>query len=263
MESVLAGFLKNRQDMSKSDKIYISKLASLKDFAFGPEVVRVFPDMVRRSVPGYDTLVFMIGCIAKSMVQPNSHIYDLGCSLGHSTLMMHSQIDCLGIHYICVDNSEDMLRACQKNFEHQIPQASYTLLNDDIQSVPISNASIVVMNLTLQFIDPASRHHLVQRIHDGMLAGGILVLSEKVILDNPEQNQLMNQLHDEFKRAHGYSDLEIDQKRVALERIMKIDTVECHRTRLFNAGFEFVQQWFQGLNFVSFLAIKSDDSTRC
>ena len=249
--------------MSKSDQIYLSKIASLKDFAFGPEVVQVFPDMVRRSVPGYETLVFMIGCIAKLKAQPNSYIYDLGCSFGQSTLMMHSQIDFEGIHYICVDNSKDMLGACQENFDRQIPHANYTLINDDIQSVPITNASIVVMNLTMQFVDPIGRNQLIQKIHDSMLTGGVLVLSEKVILDDSDQNQAMIQLHDEFKRANGYSNLEICQKRTALEKVMKIDSVECHRARLLNAGFESVQQWFQGLNFVSFLATKSAENSRC
>ncbi|MYB33763.1 MAG: hypothetical protein F4X92_01245 [Gammaproteobacteria bacterium] len=117
------------------------------------------------------------------------------------------------------------------------------------------------MNLTLQFVNPAERNQLVQKIHDGLLSSGVLVLSEKVILSNPDQNEVMNLLHDEFKRAHGYSKLEISQKRTALEQVMKIDTLERHRKRLLNAGFESVHQWFQGLNFVSFLAIKSD-STR-
>lgn len=244
--------------MNESDEIYASKLALLKDFAFGPEVARVFPDMVRRSVPGYEVLVFMIGCIAGIWAKPNSNVYDLGCSLGQSALMMHSRIDCTGVHYVCVDNSQDMLNGCQKHLESRIPQTGYTLINDNVQSVPVSNASIVVMNLTLQFVDPAGRNQLIQKIHDGLLAGGVLILSEKVVLDDSDQNGVMNLLHDEFKRSHGYSKLEISQKRTALERVMQIDTVECHRKRLLNAGFESVHQWFQGLNFVSFLAIKAD-----
>ncbi|MYB34084.1 MAG: methyltransferase domain-containing protein, partial [Gammaproteobacteria bacterium] len=130
--------------MNKSDEIYASKRASLKDFAFGPEVVRVFPDMVRRSVPGYETLVFMIGCIAGMRAKPNSNVYDLGCSLGQSTLMMHSRIDCPGVHYVCVDNSQDMLKGCQENLDSHISQNAYTLIDDDIQSVPINDASVVV-----------------------------------------------------------------------------------------------------------------------
>ena len=175
--------------------------------------------------------------------------------------MMHSRIDCPGVHYVCVDNSRDMLNGCQKNLDSQISETGYTLINDDVQSVSINNASVVVMNLTLQFVNPAERDRLIQKIHDGLLSAGVLVLSEKVILGNPDQNEVMNLLHDEFKRAHGYSKLEISQKRTALERVMKIDTVECHRERLLNAGFESVHQWFQGLNFVSFLAIKSDNDS--
>lgn len=243
--------------MSEPDEIYSTKHSLLKDFAFGGDVARVFPDMVRRSVPGYETVVFMTGCFARLWAKQNSNIYDLGCSLGQSTLMMHSQVDCPGIHYFCVDNSSDMLQGCAQNLKGRLPETIYTLLNNDVETVEISNASVVALNFTLQFIDPKKRKAVIRRIHDGLLDGGMLIVSEKVIMDDLEQDQSMKMLHDEFKRAHGYSNLEISQKRAALERVMQLDTVQGHRERLVQAGFGCVHQWFQGLNFVSSVALKS------
>lgn len=241
---------------TESDEIYSTKRNPLKDFAFGPEVVQVFPDMVRRSVPGYEFVALMIGCIARLKAKPRSHVYDLGCSLGQSTLMMFSQIDCQDIHYFCVDNSQDMLNGCEQHLKGKIPASNYTLLNNHVESVRIEKASVVVMNYTLQFVAPVHRQEIIHKIYGGMLEGGALVLSEKVVLDEQDHDCLMNTLHDEFKRAHGYSNLAISQKRIALERVMKLDAVEVHRARLCKAGFDLVCQWFQGLNFVSFLAVK-------
>ena len=246
--------------MSESDDIYAKKRSPLGDFSFDADVARVFPDMIRRSVPGYETIVFLIGCIAGMHAREGSNVYDLGCSLGASTLSMHSRIDCPGVHYFCVDNSVDMLKGCTEVFGRQIPESDYTLVHENVESVEITNASVVVMNFTLQFVDSPERDALVRRIHDGMLDGGVLILSEKVRPDDAVQERFMMSFHDAFKLANGYSGLEISQKRTALERVMKLDSPERHRRRLVDTGFDPVHQWFQGLNFRSFVAIRADTS---
>ncbi len=61
--------------------------------------------------------------------------------------------------------------------------------------------------------------------------------------------------HD-FKRANGYSELEISQKRTALENVLVPDTLEAHHARLARAGFPRSLTWFQYLNFASLIAFK-------
>ena len=127
------------------------------------------------------------------------------------------------------------------------------LICADIRDVKIQQASLVVMNFTLQFIAPEHRQALLDRIYQGLKPGGVLLVSEKVGFDAAEQ-EWMSELHHAFKKANGYSELEISQKRTALERVLRPDTPATHRRRLHQAGFADCVQWFQCLNFVSFVA---------
>ena len=126
----------------------------------------------------------------------------------------------------------------------------------DIRDVEIENASFAVLNFTLQFISPTERADLLRRVCDGMHAGGALVLSEKIHFEDAAQQALMTELHHDFKRAHGYSELEIAQKRTALENTLVTETMESHQQRLQEVGFSNVSLWFQCFNFVSILAVK-------
>ena len=132
-----------------------------------------------------------------------------------------------------------------------------TILHEsDIRAVPVENASLVVLNLTLQFLAPAERLPLLQSIFDGMQPGGALLLSEKICFDDPGEQQLMTNLHLEFKRAHGYSELEIAQKRTALEETLIPETISVHIERLKTCGFRTASAWFQCFNFASIIAIR-------
>ena len=130
------------------------------------------------------------------------------------------------------------------------------VIEEDILTTEIANASVVVLNFTLQFITPEDRSVLLERIADGMRPGGVLILSEKVVFDDEHLDKLLSDMHHEFKRAHGYSDLEISQKRSALENVLIPETIATHRERLARVGFASVDVWFQCFNFMSMLAVK-------
>ena len=89
-----------------------------------------------------------------------------------------------------------------------------------------------------------------------MRSGGALVLSEKVRFDDGKEQLLQTEWHHDFKRAQGYTDLEISQKRDALEHVMKPESLDQHRERLQQAGFREVYRWYQGFNFVSMVAFR-------
>ena len=226
------------------------------DFAFDETVARVFPDMIRRSVPGYETIIALTGLLAEQYAQPNSQCYDLGCSLGAATLAMRSRIQQPDCRIIAVDNAEAMTRRCQQHVREAGEGIETDVICADIQDVAIHNASVVVLNFTLQFIQPAARLGLLQDIYKGMHPGGVLLLSEKIVFANAAEQQRMEALHVAFKKANGYSDLEISQKRSALENVLIPDTLELHQERLHSAGFSSVDVWFRCMNFVSLLVIK-------
>ncbi|MFT5577829.1 MAG: tRNA (cmo5U34)-methyltransferase [Paraglaciecola psychrophila] len=244
--------------MSTRDNLYNKPFASIADFAFDQSVVEVFPDMIERSVPGYSTIIAMTGVIASRYAQPGSHYYDLGSSLGASTLSMCRQLKPEHGKIIAVDNSEAMLQRAREIIDaSQRPQSiSVELQLADIRAVAIENAAVVVLNFTLQFIPPTDREAFLQTIYRGMRPGAVLLLSEKILFEDTQLQQLNTDLHHEFKRANGYSDLEISQKRSAIENILIPETLNTHQRRLQAIGFSSSDVWFQCFNFASMVAIK-------
>ena len=241
----------------KTDALYAAPLQNIIDFQFDERVVAVFPDMIQRSVPGYGMIIANIGILAARFAQAGSHCYDLGCSLGAASLAMRQRINTPDCDIIAVDNSPAMIERARELLALDTkPSIPVTMICNDLLDVTIENASVVVINFTLQFIPPAQRLALMQRIYAGLNPGGILIISEKIAFSQTGQQNLHIELHHDFKRANGYSDLEISQKRSALENVMIPETLTVHKKRLIAAGFSSSELWFQCFNFISLVAIK-------
>jgi len=243
-------------DKPKLDDLFASPLGNVPRFAFDEAVVDVFPDMIQRSVPGYQTIINLCGELAARYVQPDSNCYDLGCSLGASSLAIAQQVKQPGVKIVAVDNSAAMLSRCESVLEKQHATATIELVEADICDIEISNASLVVMNFTLQFIAIEKRQALLEKIYAGLNPGGCLVISEKLLFEPESLNQLLSELHHQFKSAQGYSDLEISQKRDSLENFLLPETLETHINRIKACGFNSASPWFQCFNFASLVAIK-------
>lgn len=239
------------------DQIYAQPLSAIADFRFDDTVARVFPDMINRSVPGYSSLINLLGVLANRYAQNDSDIYDLGCSLGAASLSMRHHLHNSGCHIIAVDNSEAMIERARSLMQVDQSDTPVELICADIRDVRIEDASVVVLNFTLQFLQPEERQSIIRAIYQGLKPGGVLILSEKIRLQDPAQDERLIELHHEFKKANGYSDLEISQKRTALEKVLIPETVEQHSKRMYEAGFASVDVWYQCFNFVSMLACKS------
>jgi len=241
---------------SPRDEIFATPQEMIVDFAFDERVATVFPDMIRRSVPGYGEVIALLGLFAEQYAQEGSTLYDLGCSLGAATLSLRRRIKAANCRIIAVDNSAAMVERCRDNIAHDLATTPVEVQCADIREVTIENASVVVLNFTLQFLPSGERLALLKKIHGGMLPGGVLLLSEKLRFGEEATQQFQEQLHLAFKRANGYSELEISQKRAALEEVLVPDTLEQHRARLCEAGFSRVEPWFQAFNFASLAALK-------
>lgn len=238
------------------DRLYAQPREHISAFCFDEHVVRVFDDMIARSVPGYGLLLEMIGVITREYAKPDTTLYDLGCSLGASTLAMRHNAPA-GSRIIAVDNAPAMIEQAQRNLDTDSASLPVTLLHSDLQTVTFeSPVSLATFNLTLQFIPAGQRLGLLTRIAHAMLPGGALILSEKIQAPHHEDDRVLIDLHHGFKRAQGYSDLEIAQKRNALDNVLIPDTLDTHVKRLHQAGFTHVVPWFQCFNFVSLLAIR-------
>lgn len=240
---------------TERDQIYTHGAAAPGSFQFDTAVARVFPDMIRRSVPGYTTIIPMIGVLTSRFAQPGSNLYDLGCSLGAATLAMRHGVTQPGCRIIAVDNSAAMIERCEHHIQLDDSPVPVSLHCQDLLDTVIEDASLVTLNFTLQFVPPAERDALLRRIRQGLRPGGALILSEKIRFENDHEQQWQSMLHHDFKRAHGYSDLEISQKRTALEQVLVPETLAEHRKRLNAAGFEDLLVWYQCFNFISLVGI--------
>jgi tRNA (cmo5U34)-methyltransferase len=236
------------------DQLYATFNPQLAAFRFDEQVVEVFDDMIERSVPGYRTILAMLTPLAARYATAQSHIYDLGCSLGASSAALLQGIKTPSCKLIAADNSTAMIERCGERLSSLDTDAAVEIVCADIQDLPIEKASMVVLNFTLQFIKPSARTELLSSIVRGMKPGGVLVLSEKIAFEDAYMQKRMQELHEDFKRLNGYSEMEISQKRTALEDVLIPETLETHQRRLHEAGFKQVETWFQSLNFCSMLA---------
>ena len=225
-------------------------------FAFDDQVASVFDDMINRSVPGYSTIVSMIGVLAERYCGAGSRIYDLGASLGGASFAVAHQLPHDDFQVVAIDNSEAMTARLQERIAATRFSEQIQCRHEDLRESEISDASMVILNFTLQFIDPAARAELMQKIYDGMRPGGLLVISEKIQFPDPQLNELFIDLYHRFKETQGYSKLEIAQKRAALENVLIPETLDAHRQRLTTAGFHSFDAWFQCFNFASMVAFK-------
>ncbi|MCT8566449.1 carboxy-S-adenosyl-L-methionine synthase CmoA [Glaesserella parasuis] len=241
--------------MSK-DTLFSAPIEKLGDFTFDESVAEVFPDMIQRSVPGYSNIITAIGMLASRCVTDQSNVYDLGCSRGAGILSIRRNVEKAGVRIIGVDNSEPMVERCRRHLEAYHSDIPVEILCDDIRHVEIKNASMVVLNFTLQFLPREDRLALLRKIYQGLNPNGVLVLSEKFTFEDNTINELLIDLHHTFKRANGYSELEVSQKRTALENVMRTDSIDTHKARLKEAGFSQVDLWFQCFNFGSMITIK-------
>jgi tRNA (cmo5U34)-methyltransferase len=186
-------------------------------------------------------------------------LYDLGCSLGAVSQALRRHVQTSGCRVIAVDNSQAMVERCDEYLHAQDSMFQELLLAEvlhaDILELRLQPCSVVALNFTLQFIPLQQRLQLLSRIRHSLVPGGALILSEKLCFTDAAEQQLLTDLHIDFKRANGYSELEIAQKRSALENVMLPDSLEQHRERLLAAGFSRVIPWFQCLNFASLIAL--------
>jgi tRNA (cmo5U34)-methyltransferase len=238
------------------DEVFKEPQGDIADFAFGEKVASVFDDMLDRSVPFYSEVQRMIGEMAADFAVPGTNFYDLGCSTGTTMLMLDRQVP-KDVRFIGVDNSEEMLKRCRaKLAEHGFNRPHELLCADLNQGVRIENASMVAMVLTLQFIRPLYRDRLIGTILQGLNENGCLILVEKVLGEDSLINRLFIKYYYDLKKSHGYSELEIAQKREALENVLVPYKLLENREMLTRAGFRYCDVFFKWYNFAALVAVK-------
>lgn len=238
------------------DQIFASKQRVIKDFNFGQKTAVVFDDMLIRSVPFYREMQRMIGEIASDFAVDGTNVYDLGCSTGTTFLALDAVVP-KGVRFVGVDSSPEMLNRAREKFkEHKLAHRVKLVCADLNQTVTVTNASLVIMNLTLQFVRPLKRQRLIRSIANGMNKDGALVLIEKVLSRHSMLNRFFIKYYYAFKERNGYSKLEISQKREALENVLIPYRIEENAELLLANGFSECDVFFKWYNFSGLIAIK-------
>ena len=243
---------------SHHDQIYSQPLSELEKFRFDERVASVFANMIARSVPGYRQILSLLPTLVRTRqthTTPPKHYYDLGCSLGAGLVAMAQGAQGQQ-RFIGIDNSTAMLAQARLIIEDLKLPNHIQLLEGDITQSELNNAAMVLLNFTLQFIPLAQRDDLIDKIYQALEVGGALVLSEKLRMNDPQTDAILIDIHHQYKADQGYSELEISQKRDAIENVLIPETLSAHTQRLKRAGFSHITPWIQNLQFVSILAIK-------
>jgi tRNA (cmo5U34)-methyltransferase len=238
------------------DEVFKETLAKPSDFKFSSKVAGVFDDMVVRSVPYYIEMQRMMGEIAADHFQEGTNVYDLGCSTGTTLICMNESIPA-NIRFVGIDDSQDMLNKCREKLVEAEFVRPYELQIADLNAdVNIQNASVVVLCLTLQFVRPINRERLLKKIFDGMVSGGALIVIEKILAEDSAFNRDFIKYYYDMKRRNHYSEMEISQKREALENVLIPYKLSENITLLRNAGFTHCEVFFKWYNFAGLIAKK-------
>jgi tRNA (cmo5U34)-methyltransferase len=238
------------------DTLFSEQRGEVRDFDFGKDTAVVFDDMLNRSVPYYSEMQRMIGEISADYAVDGTQVYDLGCS----TCAAFFELDRVlpkNIKFVGVDFSNEMLDQAREKIAGQNFKRDHELicadLNDEIE---IKNASVVIMNLTLQFIRPVRRHLVMNNIVRGMVPGGCLLVVEKVLSKDSKINRSFIKYYYDFKQRNGYSEMEIAQKREALENVLIPYRLEENYELFLSSGFSFCDVFFKWYNFCGIIAVK-------
>ncbi|HCC55179.1 MAG TPA: carboxy-S-adenosyl-L-methionine synthase CmoA [Desulfobulbaceae bacterium] len=239
------------------DKIFATSHGTVTDFSFDAQTVSVFDDMLVRSVPFYLEVQRMISELTRDFAVPGTNVYDLGCSTG-TTLIQLDPILPVGVRLVGCDYSAEMLKKAEEKLKAQGMRHDYHLECMDLNhEVRVENASVVIMNLTLQFVRPLNRERLIQSIAKGVNENGCLILIEKVLSRDSLLNRFFIKYYYDFKEASGYSKLEISQKREALENVLIPYRVQENEDLILKNGFTDCEVFFKWYNFCGYIARKA------
>ena len=241
--------------MDKKDRIYAGS-ADITPFEFNETVASVFDDMISRSVPHYREVVTQQAKLAAKFYSSGTQIYDLGCSNGNFALTLMQQMNGRPFSMTAVDNSSSMIDLFKKRISGFDSHSGITPVLSDIRGISMDNASVIVANLTLQFIPCEERNGLVKKIYSALIPGGIFLLTEKTVNMDPGFSALQQEFYYKFKEENGYSLLEINRKREALENVLVPETIEAHLERLHSAGFNAIEMYNKWFHFTSFICRK-------
>jgi len=246
--------------MNRRDRVFDNTNPMIRAFEFNENVAHVFDDMAERSIPHYRDVQSMIATLALTFYQEGSRIYDLGCSTGTTIALLLEGLKDHGLSDFFIKGIDASLPMCREALEKlstlEYDPARVLIEESDILHEPIENASVVIMNYTLQFIDPFHRESLIKKIYKGLNHNGVLLVSDKTLQSHTDISRIFVDNYYNMKRKNGYSELEISRKREALENVLIPYSIKEEENLFRLCGFEAVDLFYTWYNFSSFICLK-------
>jgi tRNA (cmo5U34)-methyltransferase len=221
---------------------------------FDDSVAAVFDDMLARSVPQLGQMRDLVLQMGSRFVQPQSDIVDLGCSQGGAMAPLIERFGSTN-RFVGVEMAPPMLAECRERFKALIASGTLEVRDDDLKNgYPPVKASLTLSVLTLQFIPIEYRLRILADVVNHTVPGGGLVLVEKVLGSDAKMDTTLVAMYHAHKRAMGYSQEEIDRKRLSLEGVMVPLPAAWNEDLLRKAGFTHVECFWRCLNFCGWIA---------
>lgn len=225
-------------------------------WAFNDGVTDVFDDMLARSIPDYAVMRSLCFQLATKFVKKGTDIIDVGCSRGEALVPL---IDRYGAqnHFIGLEVSPPMLKAARERFAGLINVHVVDIRECDLRTdFPGAQASVILCVLSLQFTPLEYRQTILQRMYDSLLPGGALILVEKVLGASALLDKHLVELYYDLKRQNGYSEDQIQRKRLALEGVLVPLPAKMNEEMLHMTGYRQVDCFWRNLNFAGWVGVR-------
>lgn len=225
-------------------------------WTFDENVASCFPDMLKRSIPIYETMRSLCFNVGQNYEQRKTCIMDIGCSDG---MAIEPFIEKFGANntYKLYDVSEPMLAKCRERYKKWEGTGLLEIGNFDIKNgVPKIDSSIILSVLTLQFTPIEYRHKIVQSVYDALVDGGAFILVEKVLGNTYALDDMLVREYYNIKKANAYTQEQIASKRKSLEGVLVPITAKWNEALLYDSGFKQVDCFYRYLNFAGWVAVK-------
>ncbi len=227
-----------------------------RSWEFDRDVTEAFSDMLQRSVPQYHTMRETVAEVASGFLKSGSTVLDLGCSRGDALARL---MDDWGdrLLYVGCEVSKPMLMACRDRFQQGIKKDTVKILELDLRKeFPPVVCAVTQAILTLMFVPIEYRMQLVSNVYGHTVPGGAFIVVEKVLGETAALDKIMMDQYLKMKREKGYTDEQIDRKKLSLEGVLVPVTAKWNENLLKSAGFRQVDCFWRWMNFAAWVAIK-------
>lgn len=238
-----------------NDTVNVGDAISVKNarWSFGGDVPQTFDQHIIRSVPQYEQGHEIVVALSDFFIRNGSVVYELGCSTGELTRRL-AEANCdRDVSITGLEIERAMVEeANRKNSD----LSKVRICQADILDEELDAADLIVSYYTIQFVNPAMRQLLFNKIYNSLNWGGGLILFEKVRAADARFQDMMSSLYVDFKLQNGFTEEEIVSKSRSLKGVLEPFSTQGNTDMMRRAGFVDIMTVFKHLCFEGFLAIK-------